>query len=98
MMRDTNVVRKWLSSWSMNMLSASHEQGMPVADLVRQCYHYLTWCDKDAEQEDMSSFWWLCVSRTILRILAECQKQDIDCNPPTAITIMDRIHIEEEYS
>ena len=97
-MKDTQVVRNWLHSWSFNMLHADAEGGMRVADLTRQCFHFLGRIDKDGALEDMYDFWWLCVSRTILRLLHECQQVGIDCNYRQGISIMHSIHGEEEFS
>lgn len=97
-MKDTQVVRNWLHSWSYNMLHVDPEGGMRVADLTRQCFHFLGRIDKDGALEDMYEFWWLCVSRTILRLLHECQQIGIDCNYRQGISIMHCIHGEEEFS
>ena len=97
-MKDTQVVRNWLHSWSFNMLSIEHENGPRVADLTRQCFHFLGRIDKDGGAHEMYDFWWLCVSRTILKLLHACQSVDIDCNYRQGISIMHAIHGEEEFA
>lgn len=97
-MRDTAVVRKWLHGWSFNMLSVEPEHGMKVADLTRQCFHFLSRIDKDGTNNDMYDFWWMCVSRTILKLLYACQSADIDCNHKMGISIMHSIHRDEVFA
>lgn len=97
-MRDTAVIRKWLNGWSFNMLSVEPEHGIKVADLTRQCFYYLSRIDKDGEGHDMYEFWWLCVSRTVLKLLYECQNVDIDCNYQQGVSIMHAIHREEVFA
>lgn len=79
------------------MLQVEEENGLRVSDLVRQCFHYLGRIDKDGAQEDMYDFWWLSVSRTILKLLYECQQIGIDCNYRQGISILHAIHGEEEF-
>jgi hypothetical protein len=97
-MRDTAVVRKWLHGWTYNMLSVEPEHGMKIADLTRQCFHYLTRIDKDVAIEEQVDFWWMCVSRTVLKLLYECQSVDIDCNHRQGVSIMHAIHREEVFA
>ena len=95
-MKNAQVVRNWLHSWSFNMLSLEAEEGIRVADLVRQCFHFLGRIDKDGAEHEMYNMWWLHVSRTILKILHECQQQGIDCNYRVGISIMHHIQGGEE--
>lgn len=97
-MKETQLVRNWLNGWSFNMLSLPDEEGMKVADLTRQCFYYLTRIEKDVAVPDQVDFWWICVSRTILRLMHACQQVDVDCNYRQGISIMHLIHKEEQLA
>jgi hypothetical protein len=96
MERDTNVVRAWLNSWSRSMLKCTEESGQPIADLVRQCYHYVGRADKDADCHELFNFWWMCINNTMVRIVAECHKAGVDCNLYEALEIIEDVKVKHE--